>query len=226
MKKIIKNLACRSLCKSDEVEILSVIMSYVNPIVFLFLIAVGFLGCKENNIVEPPLKESSAAHTIYNVPADTGNLNKATYFRFSDSTIVTESSIATTNWDIAFKSTTIFTNSGISGSGQGGAIVLKNVNFSDVTEAPSNGYNIDSTGAPAIPVGSGKGWYNYSGPPKYLITPIPGVILVIRTGGGKYAKVQILSYYKNAPQAPTGSEPPRYYSFKYFYQPDGSKNLK
>ncbi|MEJ5350707.1 MAG: HmuY family protein [Melioribacteraceae bacterium] len=191
------------------------------------LIGLTIAGCSKDNIIEPEVSLPSAkVHTIYNIPADTANQNKSTYFRFKDSTIVSGPDTATANWDIAFNKTIIYTNSGSSGPGKGGAIVLRNVNFEDVTEAPETGYDIDSASAPAIPTGSGKGWYHYSGPPNHLITPIPGVVLVIRCGNGKYAKVQILSYYKNAPQNPTGKEPSRFYSFKYFYQDDGSRNLK
>lgn len=195
-------------------------------ILFLFLLSIVIIGCKDESVVEPPPEASASVHTIYNVPADTGSANKVTYFRFSDSTIVTGNDTVTANWDMGFKSTTIYTNSGSSGQGQGGAVLLTNVDFSSVTEAPSDGYNIDATGAPAIPTGSGNGWYNYSGPPSHLITPKPGVVLVIRTGSGKYAKVQILSYYLNAPESPTGAEPTRFYTFKYLYQPDGSKSFE
>jgi len=191
----------------------------------LFICA-GFFGCSDNAVVEPTANVvSNGIHTIYNVPADTGSHNKTTYYRFRDSTVVTGSDTATANWDIAFKSTTIFTNSGSSGRGQGGAVVLKNVNFSDVTEASQSGYDTDSTGAPAIPTGSGKGWYLYNFTTN-IISPIAGVVLVIRTGDGKYAKVQILSYYKDAPANPASGDKPRFYSFKYFYQPNGSRNLK
>jgi hypothetical protein len=191
-----------------------------------FLIGIIFLGCEEDKIVEPPAPEPSASeHTIYNVPADTGHQNITTYFRFSDSTIVTGSDTTTANWDIAFKSTTIFTNSGSSGPGQGSAVVLTNINFSDVTQAPESGYEIDSTAAPAIPTGSGNGWYNYDFTTN-IISPIPGVVLVIRTGDSKYAKVQILSYYKDAPANPSSSDVPRLYSFKYLYQPDGTRTLE
>ena len=195
-------------------------------IMFLFLTAIILIGCKEDSITEPePPEPSASEHTIYNVPADTGSHNRITYFRFSDSTIVTGSDTATANWDIAFKSTTIYTNSGSSGPGQGAAVVFRGVNFSDVTIAPDTGFNIDAAGAPAIPTGSGNGWYNYDFSTN-VISPLPGVVLVVKTGDGKYAKAGILSYYKDAPENPTGSEPARYYTFKYLYQPDGSKNLE
>ncbi|MFO7444722.1 MAG: HmuY family protein [Ignavibacteriaceae bacterium] len=196
---------------------------------FLIILAAATLmvvGCKDDKIVEPPAPEPAAEErTAYNVPADTGAQNKTTYFRFSDSTIVTGADTVTNKWDIAFKSTTIYTNSGSSGPGQGGAVVFRNSNFEDVQAVPDTGINTDAVGAPAVPTGSGNGWYNYNFSTN-LISPVPGVVIVIRTGEGKYAKVQILSYYKDAPSNPTGTEPSRYYTFKYLYQPDGSKSLE
>lgn len=37
-----------------------------------------------------------------------------------------------------------------------------------------------------------------------LVTPIPRKVLVFRTRDGRYAKVEILSYYQNAPSNPDG----------------------
>lgn len=192
----------------------------------IILLGIILIGCEDETVTEPPPPEPSASeHTIYNVPADTGRTNQTTFFRFSDSTIVTGSDTATANWDIAFKSTTIYTNSGSSGPGQGGAVIFRGVNFENVTVAPDTGFKVDAAGAPAIPNGSGNGWYNYDFNTN-IISPLPGVILVIKTGDGKYAKVQILSYYKDAPENPTGFEPARLYTFKYLYHPDGSKSFE
>jgi hypothetical protein len=188
----------------------------------LALLLIFYTGCSEDDIVDPPVDDPSAdVHTIYNVPADTGNQNKITYFRFSDSTIVTGSDTATANWDIAFRATTIYTNSGSSGPGQGGAVVLTNADFNSVTKAPADGYNVDAAGAPAIPTGSDNGWYHYDAA-NFVIVPLTGVILAIRTGDGKYAKVQILSYYKDVLTNPSAADQARFYTFKYCYQPDGS----
>lgn len=191
----------------------------------LILIAsIAFLAaCEKEGITDTgdpaPVGKITTANDI-----DASIPSKKAYFRFSDSSVVTGTDTLTNKWDIAFSSTTIYTNSGSSGSGSGGAVVLTSVNFEDVLEAPSNGYEIDSAGAPAIPTGSGNGWYNYDFM-NNVISPIPGVVLVIRTGDGKYAKVQILNYYKGAPENPSSSDVPRFYTIKYFYQPDGSRKL-
>jgi hypothetical protein len=59
-----------------------------------------------------------------------------------------------------------------------------------------------------------------------VITPIAGRTIVVRTADGKFAKVEILNYYKNAPASPTMTDASRYYTFRFKFQPDGSKNLK
>ena len=87
------------------------------------------------------------------------------------------------------------------------------VDTSLITQDSSEGY--------AIASGSGNGWYTYTGPPTYLISPTPGKILVFRTRDGKYAKMEILSYYLGAPENPDAfSDPSRYYTFNYVYQPN------
>ncbi|RPD45380.1 hypothetical protein DNI29_18530 [Hymenobacter sediminis] len=131
---------------------------------------------------------------------------------------------ATTKWDIAVRTTTILVNGGSSGPGQGGAIVQDGL-FSEITAAPATGYNVDSRTAYAIPTGSGKGWYNYNST-THVVSPIAGKVILLRTATGKYAKLEIVSYYKDAPASPTGTEPRGYYTFRYVYQPDGSTNLK
>lgn len=64
-------------------------------------------------------------------------------------------------------------------------------------------------------------WYTYAGPPTHLISPTAGKILVIRTHDRKYSKVEILSYYKDAPDIPDAFvDEERYYTFNYVYQPN------
>ena len=61
-----------------------------------------------------------------------------------------------------------------------------------------------------------------------MITPIPGKILVVRTRDGKYAKIEILSYYKGAPANPNPmTDASRYYTFRFLYNPnEGSNSLE
>ena len=47
---------------------------------------------------------------------------------------------------------------------------------------------------------------------------IAGKVFVVKTHDGKYAKFEILSYYKDAPATPDATSVGRYYSFNYAYQ--------
>ena len=150
------------------------------------------------------------------------------FTKFSFATgAVTESE---TDWDIAFRATTIAVNGGVqTGTDDepdrtgNAAITLVRSAFDDVTEAPETSeFTQDSANGFAITPVSDQGWYNYNRD-ENLVTPLVGRILVIRTHDGKYAKMEILSYYKDAPTEPDSStDEERYYTFKYVYQADGS----
>ncbi|QKZ12163.1 HmuY family protein [Spirosoma sp. KUDC1026] len=149
--------------------------------------------------------------------------NKYTLYRLSDSTVVANSDSASNRWDIGFRATNIIVNGGAIRSGQGGAYVHSGT-FDALTTIPESAtFATDQSASQlAVPTGSGNGWYNYA---NTIITPIPGRVLVVRTGDGKYAKVEILSYYRGAPATPSATSVGRYYTFRYVYQPNGSKTL-
>ncbi len=147
-------------------------------------------------------------------------------FSFSTGDIITSGD----NWDIAFRGTSIIINGGYAGTGEpakNGNVSLATVinTLSGVTEAPSEtNFKQDSQSAYAIPTGSGNGWYTYN-PTNHVIAPIAGKVFVVKTANGKYAKFEILSYYQDAPANPVGTEPSKYFTFNYVYQPDGSKKF-
>ena len=131
-------------------------------------------------------------------------------------------------WDVAFRGTSIIVNGGTSlGSadepertGDAGAYIFDGT-MADMTAVEISLISQDSSEGYAIASGSGNGWYTYAGPPTHLINPTPGKILVFRTRDGKYAKMEILSYYLGAPENPDAfSDPSRYYTFNYVYQPN------
>ncbi|MCX7908445.1 MAG: HmuY family protein [Ignavibacteria bacterium] len=192
------------------------------------IILLAFLACsKEENTTQNPPPQTIKAVTIYDLPADTGKKGKFTLFRLSDSTIVSNADSNSTKWDIGFAGTTIITNSGVRGPGQGGAIVLKDVDFNDVKEAPETGYRIENSLTDlAIPTGSGNGWYNYN-PQTHIVSPIPGRVIIIRTADGKYAKLQIISYWKGNPQPiDPFTHKERFYTFRYVYQSNGTRKFE
>ncbi len=60
-----------------------------------------------------------------------------------------------------------------------------------------------------------------------VVYPIPNRTFVFKTNKGFWGKLQIQSYYKNAPIKPDPSSgKPKYLTFRYFIQKDGSRNLK
>jgi hypothetical protein len=194
--------------------------------IFLSALIIYSAGCSDDDDPVAPEDKSPETGKVVNVKDIDANTSGKIYFRLIDSTVVTGADTLSNKWDVAFSRTTIYTNSGSSGSGNGGAIILKNTNWEDVKTAPEGGYNVDSETSPAIPAGSGNGWYLYN-PETHLISAAAGVVFVIKTGDGKYAKLQIMSYYKGAPQNPDAmTDQSGFYSFKYFYQPDGSRDLE
>lgn len=158
--------------------------------------------------------------TITNLPADASitatkdkpgrYTNQYTFFSFKKGKIVPNSDSLSTGWDIGFKGTSIIINGGPSRKGQGG-LALYEGKFDEVKTAPSSlTFITDSGDAPALPTGSGNGWYSYN-PATHEITPIPGRILIVRRADGNYTKLEIQSYYKNQ----DASAETRYYTFRY-----------
>ncbi|MGF1555139.1 HmuY family protein [Paucihalobacter sp.] len=146
-----------------------------------------------------------------------------TKFSFETGAITTSE----TDWDIAFRGTTIIVNGGQSlGTNDepertgNAAAYIANGTMASVTEVDTDLLVSDSANGYAIPAGSGNGWYLYN-QQLFLVTPIAGKILVFRTHDGRYAKVEILSYYKDAPENPNAMvDEGRYYTFNYVYQPN------
>ena len=134
------------------------------------------------------------------------------YYSIASGKEVPASDAKTTKWDLAFSKTTIAVNSGTSGPGQGGAQVLEQP-FDMIKDAPKDGYKIDDQAGSAIPGGSGNSWYKYD-MSVHAILPILGRTILIKTAEGKFAKVEIISYYKGAPEdVPT--EESSYFTFRY-----------
>lgn len=198
----------------------------VSHLFFVSAIAMlSFTSCKKD---APAPTAPLTATQKTNLAADPAlNGNRFAFFSLERNEVVAPADSATTKWDIAFRSTTMLTNGGTSGPGAGGAFVQRAVSFDSYkTIPPDSAFRTDNNRVPAyaIPIGSGNGWYNYNGATN-VITPIPGNIIVVRTATGKYAKVEILSYYKDAPPTPAATDVPRYYTFRFIYQPNGSKNF-
>ncbi len=173
----------------------------------------------------PAPASTTQVRVVNNLAANlvSGGRGHFTFFNLQNNTIVPASDSATTNWDIAFNATTIIANSGTSGPGTVGMQMYTGL-FETLTTAPELGYLKDATGLYAISTGSGNGWYNYNSS-THVISAIPGRILIVKTNNNAYAKIEIISYYLNAPVSPLNTHPSRYYTFRYRYQGDGTRTF-
>lgn len=199
-------------------------------------ISLTFFACNTTD-PEPTPARPLTATMVKNLPADPttgvnpqtgqplGTTGKFTLFSFADNKAVANTDSATAKWDVGFRGTTIVVNGGAIRSGKGG-VYIHTGTFEELTTVPTSATfaQDQSSTALAIATGSGGGWYNYN-PATNVISPIPGRVLVMRTADGKFAKVEILNYYENAPTAPDQTSKQRYYTFRYVYQPNGSTKL-
>lgn len=198
-----------------------------------------FQSCTKDEVSAPQV--TLIEKVVADVPADTIvglspigqplGAGKFTFYSFETNSVVPSSDSNSTKWDIAMRGTTIMVNSGSSGPGKGGAFVYVGT-FDDLTSVPADStFKVDAAPTYAITTGSNKGWYVYT-PQTNLVTPIPGRVMVIKTASGKYAKMEIINYYKGG-TTPLASASDaiktfsqRYYTFRFAYQADGTTNFK
>jgi len=210
----------------------------VQSIALLVIILTSIIACTKS---DSPTVLPITAITVRDIPADTvvglsaqgAPITKGvyTFYSLEKNAIVPNTDSASTKWDIAFMATRIIINGGTSGAGQGGAFVYTGL-FDDLKTIPTDSV-FKTDNAPtsyAITAGSGKGWYTYDGL-NNLITPLAGRVLVIRTASGKYAKMEITSYYKGGVTLPASASDAdklskqRYYTFRFAFQPNGTKTF-
>ena len=194
----------------------------------LALFFITFISCDDDNDIQ--LIEVTA-ETYTNLDATfeggrdqmTGILHPVTgdFGKFNFATGATTTS--TTDWDIAFRGTDIIINGGVSFGATDeptrtgiGAAYIANMPIADVTEVDLTLLAQDSATGYVIT----SDWYTYNGA-TMILSANAGITLVIKTHDGNYAKVQILSYYKDNPASPNAfTDEERYYTFNYVYQPN------
>ena len=210
----------------------------IQSITLLIIISTSIVACtKSDSTTVMPV----TALTVRDIPADTVvglsaqgipiTNGKYTFYSLEKNAIVPNTDSASTKWDIAFMATRIITNGGSSGTGLGGAFVYTGL-FDALTTIPTDSvFKMDNAPTSyAITTGSGKGWYTYDGL-NNLITPLAGRVLVIKTASGKYAKMEITCYYKGGVTLAANASDvdklnkQRYYTFRYAYQPNGTKTF-
>ncbi len=188
----------------------------------LLAIFIGFSSCSSDD--DDPVILQVESETVSNLYAPQiggqGQGPKSgefTKFNFATGTATT----STTDWDIAFRGTDIIINGGSSfgetdepeRSGNAAAYIaigtmvsVNSIDTSLLEQDSVNGYVLSN-------------WYTYAGEPTHAINPTAGKILVLKTHDGKYAKMEILSYYENA-EPNANFDNYRYYTFNYVYQPN------
>ena len=184
---------------------------------------IAFVACDDE---DPEPKDTVLeVNTVEDLMAD----GQFAFYNLEEGVIVSSADSASTKWDLAFRNTSILVNGGTSGPGQGAAQVVEGI-FEELEEAPADGYQTDTEEGPAI-----QGWYTYTSDtatPFHAVLTEPGKVIMLKTANGKYAKVEILSYYKGNPDTSTAEfadtdtrADDRYYTFRYIIQPDGSRSF-
>lgn len=201
-------------------------MKHLKLILFA-LLSLGFYACDSDD--DGMARATIESVTIQDLHApQTGGQGQPvggdfTKFDFKTGTVTTSE----TEWDIAFRGTTIAVNGGeATGTNDeplrngNAAAAIFNGTMADLTFVDDLTFSQDGSEGFAIPTGSDSGWYNYNFMTN-LVTKIPGRILVFRTRDNRYAKVEIISYYQGAPENPDPTtDASRYYTFDYVYNPN------
>ncbi|MFZ4863298.1 HmuY family protein [Sphingobacterium sp. Mn56C] len=142
------------------------------------------------------------------------------------------------DWDIAFTgpyNSEIFVNNaqktgnpGFGGAAKNTGVVLLKQAYQNVQSAPADtefaNSDLNKIGWAATELSTG--WFQYS-MNTHIMQALPNRSYIIRLPDGKYAKLQLINAYKGNPPAVTNMNwPAPYFTFRYFVQQDGSKDLK
>ena len=208
----------------------------------LFVATVLFFGCDTDDDdagLEQPFGEESTTAVgtpsvtqppttvapqldVVNFTIDATSKEAWAYFSLAKgNTVEIADPLNSMDWDLGFQRPKVITNSGISGPGKGGAVMLKDVEFEGVKEAPAGGYAVDSDQNLAIVAQSEEGWYIYTGPPNHWILPLEKRVFVVQAADGTFAKARFTGYYKDNDNKKDSG----FVTFEYVHQPDGSRNF-
>jgi hypothetical protein len=135
------------------------------------------------------------------------------FFDFSKGSIVERPGAL--GWDLAIRRFNLIVNGGEGFAGAGGVADLGPVPFDSVRAAPGDGYEPTLARRDSVNAALAR-WYTY-GFASHLLRPKPRVY-AIRTADGRFAKLEILSYY--CPGALPGC-----LTFRYVYQGAGGTDL-
>ena len=212
-------------------------MNKINFLALGLLLSMSFLftSCNDDdNIVPVEAKE---------VIIDASDYTKWVYFSFEEGKIVGKSAADETrdalDWDIAFHRYNFRTNSGTSGSGQGGLLESTGntgqIGWENVVEAPETGYKVDkdilimpafemppthiTASGSTVMTGGNKPGLTVSFDMSTRQHSVNDQIYVIKTADGKYAKLWVSDFYDADSKS-------GHVTLKYSYQKDGSRSLR
>ena len=159
------------------------------------LALLGTIGCEESiaGVTGPTSVETNQRTTESGTLITTVDATSKTdwiYYSFSKASVVD----ASAGWDIAFQRSLIKANSGVSGNG---SVIIAHVDveFEEVTQAPNDGYRVDTlddAGAPVYAFDNDGSWYNYD-INTHILTP--KVRTYIIRGAEAFYKFKIHDYY-------------------------------
>lgn len=172
------------------------------------LMLFAFISCDKDDDPKPePPKPNDVKVKTFTVAAP--EFDQWHYFSFETGELVAssdvgdyESSKNKTNWDLAFNRGNVRTNSGASGSGEGGAILTEVDEFDSVSEIPASGYTVDVEAEIAWPSMQEttthsvnpilqKGITSQGMPPTWVIEDN---IFIVKTADAKYALLKFIDY--------------------------------
>ncbi|MEO6819850.1 MAG: HmuY family protein [Ginsengibacter sp.] len=190
------------------------------------LLMLGFISCKKNDPITPqPAPKFSKTDSL----KTSFNSNESfTLYDFKNGMVVPNSDSATTKWDVGFNFVNLIINSHSSGPGTAGVITQmvdasKNITFDGLNMAPESGYAYDTSATKrAINTDLTAGWYNYNDV-THVFSPKADRFFIIKTSDNHYVKLEILKvdYAEFVGYTPVTL----IYTFRYTYQPDGSRNF-
>jgi hypothetical protein len=198
------------------------------------IVVLGVACQKDNTENNAPL----SVVEVKNLPADTVvgfsptgrpiGTGRFTYFSLRENRIVEGADTLTNRWDIAFREFFIKVNGGTSATGGGNAAaIMVNSTFEDFTMIPSGAAWMQDN-APNFAINPAPGgWYTYN-PSTFIALPIPGRIFAVRTADGRFAKVEVTSFYRNGVTPDVAASPVQkalnqfFYQFRYVFQSNGT----
>ena len=210
-------------------------MRILKSILIVAMLSFVAVSCSENNDIVPDEVSTNQVVNLHAKETTDRSVHPAVEsgefvkFSFKRGTIVTND-----NWDIAFRGTTILVNGGVpTGKTQepnrtgNAALTIVEGKFSKIKTVPSAAvFKQDAANALALPKST---WYTYDRE-DHSIDPVTGKVLIIKTNDGHYAKMEIISYYKDmdsSNSANPANSGAQYYTFNYVYNLNtGDKNFQ